>query len=167
MPHLEKESIFMKNPTVYNSFHFTIKDTEKFLLDLADYVDFSVDYSDYMVNPWITESIYFGKMNWGKFTIYRQNTSLFRHWIVLKVIGEVDNSNLSFNINYFRNWILVLNTIGLTLFSILLIIHFNFYIGMAVFSITCIQSFYSFRFIKKQKNDFIKMIEYVINKNAA
>jgi hypothetical protein len=158
------ESLNFMNKESNYSYNFIIKDSDTFIENLSEFVDFSIDYYAFVTNPLITKSRYFGELKWGKFTIYRQYTSIFKGWIVLKINGEISNSNFSFNVNYFRKWFLVMNPVLLTLFCISLILKREAFFGIALLLITFIQTFYQLKLIKKLRNDFIKEIEQIIYK---
>jgi hypothetical protein len=143
---------------------YKIDDLEDFQTRFTSLVDTSVDYTDYSCHPLTIKADYFGKIQWGKFTIYHQYKRFFQRQIILKIDGGIKENIVSLNISYHNQWIFVISTIITTLFCVFVTLHVSLFIGLTLLIITIIQILLWFRFYDKRKQDFIKKIEEIINK---
>lgn len=147
--------------------NYEIDDYKAFEKGFFSLVDTSVDYSEYRIKPWLTKADYFGKMNWGKFTIYHQPKYLFQRRVILKIEGVINESQISLKINYHYFFLVsIVSSISLVLFSIFMITELPIYFGLSLLIITIFQTFWLFRFCYNTKKKFLKQIEKII-KNAA
>jgi hypothetical protein len=147
---------------VSSNIHYRIDNLERFETEFLSLVDTSVDYSDFSGNPWITKFDYFGKFNWGKFTIYQKDTLFLRPIVVLKIDGEIVKNLLSLRISYFQLWIFLANTILLTLLSIFMMFKLPLYFGLVLLLITIVQTFWWASLTGKWKQKFVSQIEKII-----
>jgi len=143
---------------------YKINDFDKFYKEFVNLVDLTVDHSDYRINPWITKSDYFGKLQFGKFVIYHQHKLFLQRRIILKIDGELKEGILYIFINYYYQWIFIANVLFLTLFSLFLMIKFDFYIGLGLLLVNIIQTYFIIDFYIDRKKDFLKLIEKMIKK---
>jgi len=143
---------------------YKINDFDKFYKEFVNLVDLTVDHIDYRINPWITKSDYFGKLQFGKFVIYHQHKLFLQRRIILKIDGELKEGTLYLFINYYYQWIFIANVLFLTLFSLFLMIKFDFYIGLGLLLVNIIQTYFIIDFYIDRKKDFLKLIEKMIKK---
>ncbi len=143
---------------------YKIKDFDKFYKEFVNLVDLTVDHNDFRINPWITKSDYFGKLQFGKFVIYHQHKHFLQRRIVLKIDGELKEDTLCLLINYYYQWIFITNVLFLTLFSLFLMIKLNFYIGLGLLLVNIIQTYFIANYYIGRKKDFLKLIENMIDK---
>jgi len=143
---------------------YKIQDFDKFYKEFVNLVDLTVDHIDYRINPWITKSDYFGKLQFGKFVIYHQHKLFLQRRIILKIDGELKEGILYIFINYYYQWIFIANVLFLTLFSLFLMIKFDFYIGLGLLLVNIIQTYFIIDFYIDRKKDFLKLIEKMIKK---
>ena len=143
---------------------YKINDFDKFYKEFVNLVDLTVDHIDYRINPWITKSDYFGKLQFGKFVIYHQHKLFLHRRIILKIDGELKEGTLYLFINYYYQWISIANVLFLTLFSLFLMIKFDFYIGLGLLLVNIIQTYFIIDFYIDRKKDFLKLIEKMIKK---
>ena len=149
-----------------SNIHYKIDNLERFETEFLSLVDTSVDYSDFSGNPWTTKFDYFGKFNWGNFTIYQIDSIFLRPRIVLKIDGEINENLLSVRISYYQLWIFLANTIFLTLFSIFLMFKLPLYFGLVLLLITIVQTSWWIRQFSKWKQKFLGQIEKIIENVA-
>jgi hypothetical protein len=146
---------------------YKIANYEAFENGFLGLVDTSVDYSKYKINPWVTKADYFGKLKWGKFTIYQQPKYLFKRRIFLKIDGAINDNQLSLKINFhYFYWVAVVNSIFLGLLSVFIMTQLPIYYGIILLIINIFQTFRLHIFCNKIKCLFINQIEEII-KNAA
>ncbi len=146
---------------------YEIENYETFEKGFFSLVDTSIDYSDYRINPWITKADYFGKMNWGEFTIYHQTKYLLQRRVTLKIQGAIKENQLLLKINYHNFfWISIVNSILLAFFSIFIMTKLPVIYGLILLIITIFQTSWLYIFYHKTKKKFIRQIEKII-KNAA
>ena len=146
---------------------YEIDNYEAFEKGFFSLVDTSVDYSDYQNKPGLTKSDYFGKMSWGKFTIYHQSKCLLQRRVILKIEGVIKESQLMLKIenhNFF--WVSIVSSIFVALFSIFMMTRLPIYFGLTLLIITFFQTAWLLRLCFNAKKKFIRQIEKII-KNAA
>lgn len=146
---------------------YAIDNYEAFEKGFFSLVDTSVDYSDYRIKPWLTKADYFGKINWGKFTIYHQVKFFHQRRIILKIEGVIKENQLLLKINYHHFfWVSIISSIFLALFGIFMMTRLPIYFGLILLLITIFQTSWLFRFCYNINKKFIRQIEEII-KNAA
>jgi len=145
--------------TIYS---YRIRDYDKFLTGFAQLVDTSVDSSDFVINPKLTSSDYFGTIQFGKFTIYRPYSWFLYHGIVLKINGEITETHLCFDIIYPRRWVFIANAFFISLFSFFVMSSLDLYVGLAILLVIALQFSLLFRFYAKCKSNFIRTIEEIL-----
>ena len=124
-------------------------------------MDTTVDYKDFIADPWVTKSEYFGKVKWGDFTIYQVGRGLLNRTAFLKIKGRINDDELTLKITYHPFLIMIFNYLGLVVFSLILIGE-NIYFGVGLLLIILIQLFFLIRSYGKKKNSFIAKIEQMI-----
>jgi len=146
---------------------YKIDNLEILLTELKSFVDTSIDYTDFSLNPWITNPDYFGKINLGKFIIYYKAKLFLQPRVILEIRGQIKENILSFTIMYHNLWIVMTSTIFLTIFSVFMMINLPIYFGLILLIIIIVQTLLGLRLYIKRKQKFIERIEEIIKKNAA
>ncbi len=145
---------------------YRIDNLEVFTTKFLNLVDTSIDINDFSLNPRTTNSDYFGKFEWNKFTIYYKNIIFLQPRIVLEINGQISENLLTLKISYYNLWIFVASTIILTFFSVMMMTKLPIFYGLILLIVTIIQSIWWFTYRKKRKKIFKEQIEEII-KNAA
>ena len=143
---------------------YKINNLERFFAGFYQLVDTKVDYSDFLADPWVTKSEYFGKLKWGEFTIYQVRKSLLNRNTFLRIKGHVDANELTLEISYHQGLVVVISYLGMIVFSLILL-RDNFYIGLGFLLVIFVQLFFQIRHYYKRKKDFINKIEAIIQDN--
>lgn len=146
---------------------YKIEDLEIFLTEFISFVDTSFDYTEFLLNPWITKSDYFGKINYGKFIIYHKVNLLFQPRIILEIRGQIKENILSLTIKYHNLWNVITSIVFLTVFSVFMMTTLSIYFGLILFIITIVQTFLVLRLYIKSKQKFIELIAGIIKKDAS
>jgi len=146
---------------------YEIDNSEAFEKGFFSLVDTSVDYSDFRSNPELTKADNFGKMSWGKFTIYHQSKCLLQRRVILKIEGVIKENQLLLEIEYHHFfWVSIVSLISVALFSIFMMTRLPIYFGLILLIITIFQTSWLLRFCYKTKTKFIRQIQEIL-KNAA
>jgi hypothetical protein len=140
-------------------YQYNLKDTNSFLLELMSHVDTCPDSTVYSSSSWVNKREYFGKFEWDGFTVYDKQKSLLQNKIILKINGSINANILSLNIKYQNYWISIINTVFLTVFSLFVLLYFNFYVGLLFLVIVFVQTYLVLNLYYKRKIRFIKLIE--------
>ena len=128
-------------------------------------VDTSVDYSDFRINPELTKADNFGKISWGKFTIYHQSKWLLQRRVILKIEGVIKENQLLLEAKYHHFvWVSIVNSIFVSLFSIFMMTRLPIYFGLVLLIITIFHTSWQIRFCYKTKTKLIRQIEEIIKK---
>lgn len=140
---------------------YKINNLERFFAGFYQLVDTRVDYSDFLADPWVTKSEYFGKLKWGEFTIYQVRKSLLNRNTLLRIKGHVDENELTLEISYHQGLVMAISYLVMIFFSLLLMSD-SFYIGLGFLLLIVIQLLYQIRHYNKRKKDFINKIEAIV-----
>jgi len=143
---------------------YKIENLEILLTEFLSVVDTSVDYNDFSLNPWITNSDYFGKISFGKFIFYHKVKLLLQPRVILEIRGQIKENIFSLTIKYHNLWYFITNTIVLTVFSVFMMTTSSIYFGLILLIITIVQTLFGLRLYIKRKQKFIELIEGIIKK---
>lgn len=140
---------------------YYISDTEEFLLKLHGLVDLNIDIDDFKKNPFL-KSDYFGKIQFGNFTIYSTRKSIIGKRIILKIEGGLESKNcVELKIKMYHIWILLLNNLILVLLG--LILGLKNYLGIVFIVIALIQTSWAIYIGQKEQLKFKTRIENIID----
>lgn len=140
---------------------FNLKDQHKFLNEFLKQVDTNSNKLDFSLSPWEIRKDYFGKINWGNFTIYQQKRIFLNRRIVLKIIGEITNSTLTSTIKYYNLSTFIFSTTILIFLSFVVMSEISIYPGLLLLIIVAIQTGYTVRQFENGKKKFIEFIEKI------
>jgi hypothetical protein len=144
---------------------FFIPDKYSFLIDLQKIVDFSVSYKDFRLNPYITESDYFGQINNGNFKIYDVKKALINKRILLVFTGEINSDNkLKIKTQIHNIWLMIFNNSILLLIGFLMIFRSDLFWGIPILFISLIQLLWEVYQIMNHQAIFFKKIATLQNK---
>lgn len=140
---------------------YHISDTEGFLLKLHELVDFNVDIDDFKKNPFL-KSDYFGKIQFGNFTIYSARKSIVGKRIILKIEGGLESKNyIELKVKMYHIWIPLLNNLTLVLLGFVL--GLKNYFGIVIIVIALIQTSWTIYIVQKEQLKFKTQIENIID----
>lgn len=140
---------------------YHISDTEEFLLKLHELVDINVDIDEFKKNPFL-KSNYFGKIQFGNFTIYSTRKSIIGKKIILKIEGGLDSKNyVEFKAKMYHFWTLLINNLILVLLGLVLVS--QNYFGIVFIVIALIQTSWGVYIVQMEQLKFKTRIENIID----
>jgi len=148
----------LNNPII----QYKIEDYDKFLHRFFKLVDTSVDLLDYQMNPWAIKAEYFGKIKWGKFTVYNTTRGLIYRPIVLKIYGAIEKDRLRLRVTYFRIELMLIPMILGVIAGFSVILNSDYYAGAVVLLFVFVFFFCMIRFFRKKERAFILKIEAIL-----
>jgi hypothetical protein len=153
---------------------YKVKDGHKFITGFYKLVDTSVDYLDYMADRWVTDSEYFGKIQWGMFTIYSQHKFLWKRRTILKIRGKLTDGKLDLDIRLHYRWVEIVYYIYFNLIMLIIPIVISqlpdlmtWNLEWLILLIPSYQTYWIFEAYDKGRDHFLeKMEEIVLESNS-
>ncbi len=146
------------------SLKYRIENFGNFFDKFVPYVDTINNYKESFWIPSKMKYDYFGKIEYGNFTIYQLEKRLFKKSIVSKIVGKMNQDILEITFKGYSIIIQILNFLVLTIFSIMLMFDWSFYIGLFILIINVLQMLFYMKMLVKKKKEFQSLMDSIISK---
>ena len=144
-------------------YSFDIKDKEKFLARLCENIDIACDYETLSLKGQTPTTEYFGKIERGKILFYKTIKGFLKRGILFKVTGVIDIKNkLTLKIFPFNFLGSIISSLLLLFFAVLILIKYNFIIGLAILIFTLAQFLFGLFIFQINKAKLITEIKTII-----
>lgn len=111
---------------------YGLPDFDSFFKSIVKYVDTTEDYRQSIWIPNKLDKEYFGKFDWGKFTIYQTRKGLIKRYISLRIKAKLEDSKLSVSLMDYYLFGRLFNYLLIFIVSIVVAVNNNLIFGLII-----------------------------------